>query len=652
MKLDNKKIVCTIGLTLFCLFGLATFFPEKWWGIHFTAFLPSFWKLSILIVAGILIIGGYFGKFNQLENVGLSNKMQFGIPILLAILFFLFPIHTDHYGDAPYTEGIIAEDFEIKTIQDHWADFLYPNIFFSKIGERTIDSFVCLVKSAIDIEIVETIRWMGLISGLLFSFLWLWLIRNNIENKPWQIILGLACLTAPFMQMFFGHIEIYAPSMLAFLAFFGVLLQYFKTSSKTYLYLLLPIYLVCAKLHITSVLLLPALGLTFWYHFQHKKSQEESLFNPLAMGKKVLLPAIGLGLFIYIVVLHQHAASRSFFEENITVADRLFLPIFSLDQAPWDRYNLLSLNHILDYFNMFLHWSPLAIFAMISILITRWQKINWKEPVLLITGTTLFFFISFFFMLNPLMSMPLDWDLYALVAVVLLSFLLVLVRQVQFNMPRIHLVGMSVGLSLFCLPAFVINSNPQMLSERLECLGSHMFNTYWYRSFECLNQSHELIKDDPKQYLSRQQNLIKKLEARAVPGSDLEYANLLMKLGSYYMEHEKEYQNALRYFKESEKYYDNHGENLTNLLKTHFYLGEFDRAHEYSNKLLEFKYPNEQKAYDIAIHCALEAELYDTAKKHCDNYLKQWPEDKTIASIKSRLEENDAVDALKNIFRN
>ena len=43
--------------------------------------------------------------------------------------------------------------------------------------------------------------------------------------------------------------------------------------------------------------------------------------------------------------------------------DRLFLPVFS-PEPPLDRYNLFSLNHILDYLNMMLMWSPAALFLI------------------------------------------------------------------------------------------------------------------------------------------------------------------------------------------------------------------------------------------------------------------------------------------------
>jgi hypothetical protein len=82
-----------------------------------------------------------------------------------------------------------------------------------------------------------------------------------------------------------------------------------------------------------------------------------------------------------------------------------------------------------------------------------------------------------------------------------------------------------------------------------------------------------------------------------------------------------------------------------------FVLKDYSAALEQAKFLVENSYPNEQKALRIAINCALESEDYETAKKYARIYVVIRPDDKTINTINKRLQNNDRIESLVNVFR-
>ena len=169
----------------------------------------------------------------------------------------------------------------------------------------------------------------------------------------------------------------------------------------------------------------------------------------------IYIPICFVGAFLYFFVFQDYKDPRLL--QDFRDIDRLFLPLLS-PAPPLDRYNLFSINHIFDYFNIMMLWSPPALFLLVIIGLFYRKQINWKTPQIVITGLTFLLFTTFLFMINPLFSMPMDWDLFSLPAPILLIFVLALLKDVQPTNLAGKILPGCLALAILSLPTFIVNA--------------------------------------------------------------------------------------------------------------------------------------------------------------------------------------------------
>lgn len=186
------------------------------------------------------------------------------------------------------------------------------------------------------------------------------------------------------------------------------------------------------------------------------------------------LPLCLLGLAAYFLVFKDHVDPRQL--QDFTDIDRLFLPLFS-PAPPLDRYNLLSWNHAFDFLNICLFWSPVLLFVLTWVVGFERKRVDWNRleirGVLLAIGLLL----GMMWMINPLFSMPMDWDLFCFPMVFLLVFLLVIIRQIEPHAPAKHIMGPCLGLLMVYLPTFWVFTSHTAQPARLTAVGTHIYHT-------------------------------------------------------------------------------------------------------------------------------------------------------------------------------
>ena len=643
-------------------------------GTHSITFLSSILKYSIFITASTVLILSHFKpfqftKFQHTSFFEKKNTLWACISltaIFMGILFYQFPIYLDVYGDAVRIMKAFGNriDHIPQTFIDHLFSF---NILHPRNGERSVLGSVLFFAYKTGLTLRECFRILGAICGAVYIFLWLAFVMRFVKYNLLRVVFALTGLTAPFLLLFQGHVEIYAPSIVAITAYLLVICNYFRTRKNIWLWFAPVILYFCLKFHSSAFLLMPSLLLTFLFAMYHDRIWMKDKCNWRGMTTWIMTPIFLAGAFVYFFVHGDYNDPRHFFT-NFTIYDRMFLPILS-PAPPLDRYNLLSLNHIFDYFNIMLLWSPIALFLLISLIFYR-KQINWNAPIVLISGLTLILYAALLFMINPLLGMQFDWDLFSLPAPILLIFIAALFSQfrnldgININhadpttiLPRplketnfVHtLIGPSLALSLLTLPIFITNTSKKPLSYRLESLGVRTFETYWIRAAAGINFGIDLLREDKELYISRRLNVAQKLEKYATPGNDVEYADILIRIGKYYLREPKAYQQALQYFERVDHYFPNYPLNLVYLIETHFLLQQFEKAYMLSLRFIRFA-PDQNGALRIAIHCALEAEKYTKAMVHCEAYLKQWPQDQLINNVYQELQTGDNTQNIKRYF--
>lgn len=651
MSIDDKvssKNIKILGICIFFIYLFASLFPKVFWGVHHVAFLPVLVRIILFFIGGYFIFLYAKSKEKLLHKsllkplTKLSNwKMRLLVSIIIGILFYTFPIHLDTYGDAAYLMGdedVIVRELksnEVKRILSF--DFTNP-----KLGTVTTMSLISWLSYSLEFPSKTIFRLWDAFWGVVFIYIWLNLVYRHVEQEGWRVLLILVGLTAPFLLVFFGHFEIYAPVYAGLTLYFYCLLSFYQKLTRGALVLLFLSFIFCIKFHVTSYLLLPSILFTLVYYLRKERSKLIPI-SPRWTLRYLLIPASILGIILYFS--RGSFESQRSFTEN-TWNQNVFLPVISSEAAPLDRYNLFSFYHFVDFGNIIFHWSTSLLFVLAVILIQFRKQISWKAPEINVVGVTALIQIGFFFLFNPLLSMPNDWDLMSIPAVTFLVFVLLLVKQVQVTQLSKQVMGTVFALSLFCITTFVVNHNSQALSKKLQVQGEWEFQTYWIGSSTSILEG-IFLDENVDNRIARLTNSIERLEKYAVVGNDIEYAELLHQKGAYHYE-KNDYTEALIWFDKADMYSTYLCKNHFHQLVCNFMLENYVAAHKHSDKIISCGYPNKQRAYTIALHTSLEAGDVLFADTICSIYLTKWPGDNFVREVQRRIGQGQNP---KNLFK-
>jgi len=640
---------------VFFLFG--TVFPDLFWATHFVAFLPLVLKFVFLLAAATLIIWGSLGRIKIPNWTTLRTKPKYPLVVYLCVaigfglICYLFPIHTDLYGDS------VAIQAETDVIISQWQSWLATelfsfNVFDFKIGEATFYSMVNMGSYLTGAHGHQVVMFLGILSGIVFAFLWMVTVSLLIKDRVLRFLLVFAGISAPFLFVFYGHFEIYSTSFPSILAFFLSVILYSKTKKKRYLWLMILLNLVAIKLHFTSFFLIPATLLTIVFHLSGS-TKFKLLFTWRKLSQFLLLPIFILGAVVYLFVTKSFNGGRNWSSD--TLSEFVFLPVSSSDGPPLDRYDLFSSAHIYDFLSLGFVWSAAIAFLLVMITVLYRKSINWNSFPVLVVGITLIIYVTAFAVLNPLLGMSTDWDLFSMPAPALLVFTLLLASQIPGEKLVKDVGGAFLGLALLGVPVFIVNANENSLSQRLERKGVYDFKTYWKGASAPIIVGLNLEADSGKKEL-RARAVIEELKPYAIIGKDTEYSAILCEMGLHYSEGNQDLTTALEYFKLGYKFDPWYRKNVYHLVLEHHNLRNFDEGFIYSEALTQVQYPNVNTAFRLSILIALQANQPNIALTYCENYVKMSaPFDQLIENVGSVLAQgakaSDVLDKFYSIKR-
>jgi tetratricopeptide (TPR) repeat protein len=639
-----------LGIGFIALFIVAMLFPEAWWGMHFLAFLPNSVTLLLLVLTVALVFGSRWAhrlpSYNfELRSIQRTIAFAF-IAGVTGVIFYNSTIFSPIYGDSPKFSDVLLDTERPASF--HWDLLMSMDIFQGKVGERTVLNGAVLFSKALGVDNIAGFRILTALLGAAYAFLALIFSYNYFKTMHWRVIFAVLFIASPTVLNFCGHLEIYAPTALVFSAFFMTVLLYFRTSKGKFIVLAIPLLLIALKLHISAWALTLAL-ITMFIHWLSRKKPEliKKLFNWKVATVAAILPAIILVCVVYFGVFEDHNDPRFLFKE-LNVLERMFLPLFS-PEAPLDRYNMLSFNHIFDYFNEMMLWSSAGMMLLFTFLFGYRKQINWNTPEVVVMGVLLFAYTLFFFMINPLLAMPIDWDLLAIPAPLFILFLATIAQQFDTKEFGKKILGPVLAISLMGLMIIPVNASQSMLSHRIEAIGMHVMKTYWITGAGDLSIALALETDENK-LVQRFNDIIDRLEPHAVLGNDVEYAELVRRFATYYRKGKRNPQAALSLHLTAEKYDAKSGINALGLMETYFLLGDMQSSLQYAKKMLELNYPHRKKAFYVCIHVALEAEKYQEALQFTTAYLQEFPGDERAQYVHENLRLGNDLPQLKKVF--
>ena len=390
-----------------------------------------------------------------------------------------------------------------------------------------------MIRKLFDVDPLTAFRIVGMTCGVVFVAVWTLFVRDVVgQGRNVLVYLAIGVL-APITFQFYGHIELYAPFMVLCLLMFWLVYRYTRFKQDRYLWLALVAQVCALKFHILGLLFLP---ITVYYLINRFASNKVEIKSWKQVLMFVLIPIILLGSILYFFVLGDHNDPR-FLGTNVSAKDRVFLPLIPAD-SPLNRYHLFHLYHLLDYLNIILMWS------IPSIMLIIWGIKRRVHAYTILVGSTLIICTVFFFFLNPLLGLPLDFDLFILPSIGMIVFGLVLQGKSQIPASRARLL---IVTAVIGFAPILVNTNKQSIGKRLIQVGAYSYRSYWIHSAQIIDDGLNLINPSSEEYIQTHAQLLKRLDHLAKPGEDREYAHLAFNLGRYYRKHANQQDSALHY---------------------------------------------------------------------------------------------------------
>ncbi len=343
----------------------------------------------------------------------------------MGILFLLFPMPTHFLGDG-YT--VIA-------------NLASSSGTFIKWSEKGITFILIAIQSLLGPKNQNTSLWafriVSVLSGLISIWFFFMIAQITGADKFRKTLIFLASLLSGILLLFFGYAENYPLLWVALtgFTFFGI--RYLNENGN----LLWPALFLAFGLfiHLEMGTLLPAYvylilakggGLRFYRRFQFAFWIAAS------------------ALVIAGIVLFARKFTTNLYFENI------FLPL--IDGKPnYPEYALLSLPHLSDIINLLLLLSPL-IFLLIFLSIRNIPAALKSKCGRFLILSALFSFL-FLAIIDPMLGLPRDWDLFSVSAYALTLLLILHISENGLGAIKRIILPATIYLLAALLPYLVTN---------------------------------------------------------------------------------------------------------------------------------------------------------------------------------------------------
>lgn len=530
-----------LGLLLLVPYGVATIAPSGGlWGFHALGFL-GVWARIIGLATGIgllLVPSPLWSRIWPAPRRPLheteSSAARFTVLAFLAFLtFYVFSMRTDIYGDA-------------RTILKWNADNVtFPIDSFRQLFDlrllahrEALTLFLHrMIAHAFALDIAQTYRIVSAASGAGCLLMWILYLRREPSGARWATIVFVSACLLGANQIYFGHIETYPFASLVSLCF--LLAASFVLSGRAPLWIALAMFAIAIKSHPALLYFLPALLFVVVHRLGIHRASWQRLLSWRMVTAWLVVPSIVLAAWLYVFYFKSHNEPHAGAGREIAHS---FLPLVPAP-PPLDRYTLLSGPHLLDFLNvLFLVGMP-ALAGVIGVLLFHRRAVDWRHPRVVFASLAIAYPLLFFFGLNPALTMPRDWDLYALMGWPLLFFFATLLVHSNDRVAWQPVLASTMAFGVFTVAACALNATPGPLSRRLEAIGEHSFRNYHVGSSYVINMA-QSMEPDTVQAIARRIATIERLAPWRV-GEDGEYAHLLFVLGQAYVSRKQFDQGAV-----------------------------------------------------------------------------------------------------------
>ncbi len=474
--------------------------PDAWWGSHWLAFLPRSWAaLTALLALAAALLAARLASSGRAEPSWLARRpwlSALAVAAAFAAICHFLGMATDIYGDARRNLAHLEQLLE-RGNPGAWRSLLSLDLLHRETGERLVLNLVWLLARALGCSARIAFDLFNAGWGFVFAFAWTLAVLTRLRTSALRWLLLPVGLLSGAAPLFTDHAEIYGPAVTLALLFLLAMGPALERRERRWLALLALLFLLAAKAHFANLILAVPLILALADIWPRRERAWITRRRLLAFA---LAPLALVFLVLYFGVMQNHAVSR--FVDDLGRSRLFFLPLVNAETNGAPVYTLFSFWHLFDYLNLALLWSTPALLLIAGTWLLRRRFLS-ATPSLILAELSLFLYAAIFFVTNPVLGMPRDWDLFALPTSALLVYALSLAaaltaaptptapRPAAAALPR-PLLGAAFTLLVLGLPVFAVNQRPALSAARLESIGVHSYRSYWKGAIYLLNVAAEL----------------------------------------------------------------------------------------------------------------------------------------------------------------
>ena len=593
------------------------------WGTHALGYLPIWARVGGLVVSVALLwpaVQPHAARLLEAFWRPMSKPGRTGALWVLAVavlafaLFYSFPIRTTLYGDA---RTILRWDADPTARGSDWFAGLFDyRIMASKeVLTLTLHRLVAHWTSA---PIAQVYGVISALSGSLVILMWMSLLRGDLARSPWAPPLAATGLLLGANQIYFGHVETYPFASFVSMSF---LVAGWMTIERPRMYpLALVLLLVAIKAHPGALMFVPGFLVLTLYTLRSRWPAAGRLLAWRNLFALLIMPSLLVGAALYFFYF------RSFNEPHTGVGrdfQHTFLPVLAAP-PPLDRYTLQSWNHLRDLGNVLLLIGAPAIMVFAGVLLLHRRAVEWRHPRVVFALMALGYPLLFCFALNPALSMPRDWDLYALLGAPLLLALAAVLAHSRNVVPVGPVCGAVLAFGVFTGAGAALNASPARLSVRLEPVGEHVFRTYHAGSGYMVDVAQAMEPDTSRQIARREASL-----ARLQPvGADAEYMHLVVRLVELYRAR-GDYVACVQWMERAARIDPHDGGLALRLADGYLHVGDVERAKSLTDAILAAK-PRLFEALFLRAIAAVKERNYEEARSYLERVRQLRPDDPNV----------------------
>ena len=280
-----------------------------------------------------------------------------------------------------------------------------------------------------------------------------------VQTKLDKVLIGSFILSSGFIQLFFGYVELYSPSVFA-------------------LFLYLTLALLCIQGRISIILVGAAFGLLTSLHLGMQclaPSFAFLLVHKMRRGHVLgsLLSGL-LSIAVFSALLLVSGYTWTTFWTNVSAGGKPHFLSLSMSGNIWQPYSLFSAAHFLDLVNLILLVSPLLVALVILLGPKFFSRESWQYPEWVFLFIAAVSSLLFLFTVNSDLGVSRDWDLLGTLmipSIAAVSFLSA--RELSASPSLRRPLALIAGITFLHTGLWIaLNANPDRALSRFDHLQS------------------------------------------------------------------------------------------------------------------------------------------------------------------------------------